>query len=95
MSHNIIYQTKPSDKKILEYEPDDSMIIIRLIGDLQNQLKTREMSFAQQYILQKGLNVFGQRGYEAAIKKVNQLHIRKGFKPLDVNELKREAEGEL
>ena len=38
--------------------------------------------FVQQYILQKGLLKFGNKGYKAAMKEAKQLHDRKCFAPI-------------
>jgi Reverse transcriptase (RNA-dependent DNA polymerase) len=46
-----------------------------------------QVSFAQQYVLQKGLTKFGQRGSEAVKKELEQLHRRNCFMPMDVSEL--------
>jgi hypothetical protein len=45
-------------------------------------------SFAQQYMLQKGLKVFGEKGHDASKKKINQLHKRTCFAALKVKEMK-------
>jgi hypothetical protein len=45
-------------------------------------------SFAQQYMLQKGLKVFGNKGHEASMKEIDQLHKRTCFAPLKVKEMK-------
>ena len=44
-------------------------------------------SFAQQYQLQKGLKLFGERGHKASASEMAQLHDRKCFQPLSVNTL--------
>ena len=44
-------------------------------------------SFAQQYILKKGLKVFGKRGHEASKKELDQLHRRNCFTPISVAKL--------
>jgi hypothetical protein len=45
-------------------------------------------SFAQKYILQKGLKVFGKKGHKASMKEIDQLHRRRCFAPLRVKEMK-------
>jgi hypothetical protein len=45
-------------------------------------------SFAQQYILQKGLKLFGKEGHKASKKEINQLHKRKCFAPIKVKDMK-------
>ena len=44
-------------------------------------------SFAQQYILQKGLKVFGDRGKKAAKSEIGQLHDRACFSPISIAQL--------
>jgi hypothetical protein len=41
-------------------------------------------SFAQQCMLQKGLKVFGNKGHEALIKEMDQLHKKTCFAPFKV-----------
>jgi hypothetical protein len=45
-------------------------------------------SFAQQYILQKGLKVFGKKGHDAWMKEINQLHRRTCSAPLRIKGIK-------
>jgi hypothetical protein len=45
-------------------------------------------SFPQQYMLQKRLKVFGNKGHEALMKEIDQLHKRTCFAPLKVKEMK-------
>jgi len=56
-------------------------------------------SYGQQYILQKGLKKFKERGSEAAIKELDQLHKQNCFTPVDVSSLtaaeKRKAQEAL
>ena len=44
-------------------------------------------AFAQQYILEKGLKIFGKRGQEAAQKEMDQLYKRNCFTPVSVSEM--------
>jgi hypothetical protein len=54
--HNIIIQTKTNkSQKSKEYSPSDAMLMVRLINDLNNEIVREGASFAQQYILTKGL----------------------------------------
>ena len=43
--------------------------------------------FGQQYQLSKGIKLFGDAGRDAAQAEIQQLHSRKCFKPISVNEL--------
>jgi hypothetical protein len=42
-------------------------------------------NFAQNYILQKGLKLFGEAGSKAAGKELDQLHSRNCFSPRDIS----------
>ena len=43
--------------------------------------------FAQQCMLEKGLQKFGKQGKEATVKEVRQVHDRKCFEPTSVSDL--------
>jgi hypothetical protein len=58
--HNLITQNKPDERK--EYSPSDAMLMVRLIYDLNTRVVREGASFAQQYLLNKGLKMFGQKG---------------------------------
>ena len=51
MCHNILHQVRPTQDEIKEYDPGDATIMARLIGDLNNAITRKGMSFAQQYLL--------------------------------------------
>ena len=59
----------------LEYDSEMSQVLGKIF------------SFVQTYTLNKGIKKFGDRGYEAAYKEVEQLHKRMVFEPIDVNTL--------
>jgi hypothetical protein len=80
--HNQISQTKPNESK--EYSPSDIMLMARLIDDLNIKIIEKGASFAQQYLLNKGIKVFGQRGRDASRKEIDQLHLRSCFAPISV-----------
>ena len=46
-------------------------------------------SHAQQYVLNKGLKIFGERGWQAAEKEITQLNMRNCFGPVSVKDLKQ------
>jgi hypothetical protein len=64
------------------------MLIARFIQDITKNVNEHGASFAQQYILQKGLKVFGNKGHGALKKEIDQLHKRTCFAPLKVKEMK-------
>jgi hypothetical protein len=83
--HNIIAQTNPNESK--EYNPSDAMLMAGLINDLNIKIIEKGASLAQQYLLNKGLKVFGQRGCHASMKEMDQLHHRSCFAPISVAEM--------
>ena len=69
------------------------------MDDINNRVTTRGASFAQQFLLHKGLKVFGEHGHEAATKEMDQLHRRNCFTPISVKDMtsteRRKAMGAL
>ena len=82
--HNLFQQTKPNASQSKEYSPSDAMLVARLINNLNNKVTREGTSFAQQYLLNKGLKVFGQKGREASKKEMDQLHCRSYFTPISI-----------
>jgi hypothetical protein len=56
--HNLITQNKPDEGQSKEYSPSDAMLMARLIYDLNTRVVREGASFAQQYLLNKGLKIF-------------------------------------
>jgi hypothetical protein len=56
----------------------------RLIYDLNTRVVREGVSFAQQYLLKKGLKIFGQKGRDASKKEMDQLHRRSCFTPKSI-----------
>jgi hypothetical protein len=86
--HNLVCQVKPEKEKIIEYRSCQAMLIARFIQDITMNVNQHGASFAQQYMLQKGLKVFGEKGHDASKKEIDQLHKRTCFAPLKVREMK-------
>jgi hypothetical protein len=86
--HNLVAQVKPDEEMIVEYGSNKAMLIARFIQDITMNANEHRASFTQQYILQKGLKVFGNKGHEAFMKEIDQLHKRTCFAPLKVKEMK-------
>jgi hypothetical protein len=84
--HNLFMQSTSDENKI-EYSETMAMVAARVIVEIQHRASTKGVSFAQQYLLKKGLQKFGERGEAAALKEMDQLHQRKCFSPLDVSKL--------
>jgi hypothetical protein len=86
--HNLVSQVKPTEKQTIEYGSNQAMLIARFIQDITRNVSECGASFAQQYILQKGLKVSGNKGHKALKKEIDQLHRRTCFVPLKVKEMK-------
>ena len=81
----------------MEYDTCHAMMVARLIDDIQKNMNMQGASFVQQYILQKGVKVFGDPGKQAAIREIDQLYQRNCFTPIrpsemSVNERKKAME---
>jgi hypothetical protein len=100
--HNIMlakHVTKGDNANTIEYTTDIAGVAARFIH-FQNELAMSDgHSFGQQYIVHKGLKIFGDRGRAAAKKEMAQLHDRQCFYPIDIAELtpteKRKAQESL
>jgi hypothetical protein len=86
--HNLVSQVKPREEQTIEYRPSQVMLIARFIQDITKNVNEHGVSFIQQYILQKGLKVFGNKVHKASKKEIQQLHKRTCFAPLKVKEMK-------
>jgi hypothetical protein len=82
--HNLVAQVPPNPRKDRSYTPQKAMVIARVMSDINSKATIHGASFAQQYIVQRGLKKFGQRGADAATKEMDQLHRRNCFTPIDV-----------
>ena len=72
--HNLIAQVHPNPNEDVEYKNTHAMLIARCMDDINNSVTTRGVSFAQQFLLHKGLKVFREHGHEAATKEMDQQH---------------------
>jgi hypothetical protein len=86
--HNLVAQVKPDEEMNIEYGSNEAMLIARFIQEITMNVNKHGASFSQQYMLQKGLMVFGNKGHKASMKEINQLHKRTCFAPLKVKEMK-------
>ena len=57
-----------------EYNPQLAMVIACYMTNINAKVTAQGATFSQQYILQKGLKKFEQRGTQAAFKELDQLH---------------------
>jgi hypothetical protein len=86
--HNLVAQVKPDEEMNIEYGSNEAMLIARFIQDITMNVNEHGASFAQQYMLQKGLKVFRNKGHKALMKEINQLRKRMCFEPLKVKDMK-------
>ena len=97
--HNLIAQVSPNPDLDREYAPQAAMIMARVMAEINAKATAEGASFGQQYILQKGLKKFGDRGMQGTMKELDQLHRRTCFSPIDISKLtpeeKRKAQEAL
>ena len=75
----------------LEYNVNLAQIIGQIMVDINGSVTRRGLdvleSFAQQYMLEKGLKKFGDKGEQATYKEVEQLHKRTCFTPVSIKDM--------
>jgi len=69
----------------LVYEGDEAYVLARMISEINLCTTVDGKNFAQQYMLKKGLEKFGDKGQDACTKELEQLHTRSCFQPIDVS----------
>ena len=63
----------------------DAMLkMARLFNDPNLKVNKEGLSFAQQYLFDKGIKAFGQKGRDAPIKEMDQLYYHSCFTPISV-----------
>jgi hypothetical protein len=60
--HNLVLQVKPDKEQTIEY--GSSQAIAQFIQEIAMNVNEHGASVTQQYILQKGLEVFRKRGHK-------------------------------
>jgi hypothetical protein len=80
--HNLFNQTILDSKKEVFYDEETAAIACEIMCEFYMRAYAEGVSFAQQYLLKKGLQKFGENGYNAANKEVDQLHKRNCFSPM-------------
>ena len=86
--HNLM--TSEKDVNSHKYEAEEAVVIGRIMEKLNKQITMKGFNFVQQYIVHKGLKVFGEKGKKAVYDEMNQLHTRNFFVPVSVNLLSAE-----
>jgi hypothetical protein len=94
LQHNLFVSGAQLANK-LEYSPQMALVAARFIDEIKMKVNQQGASFAQQYVLQKGLKQFGERGNQGARKEADQLHRRNCFRPVDVASLTRKRSTKL
>ena len=85
--HNLCFQ-QVGKTKTSSYMDTDALLIARCMTQIMDKCATkRGVQFLQQYYLNKGLKVFGDKGKTGVIKELDQMLKRKCFKPVSVKEL--------
>ena len=59
VKHNLPMQMTPESENHMEYDPNDALVVAQLITDIMMRASANGASFAQQYMLNKGLKKFG------------------------------------
>ena len=85
--HNLTAQVHPNPKEDVEYATSHALLLARYIDEISNRVSVHGACYAQQYMVHKGLKVFGEAGRAAATKEMDQLHRRNCFTPISVKDL--------
>jgi hypothetical protein len=88
--HNIMANSDSPDVKEIQYDPELAKVMARFIIEINEGATNHGASFAQNYILQKGLKKLGQAGSDAASKELDQLYTCHCFSPRDVSTMTAE-----
>ena len=90
MCHNIIVDD-PRLHETVEYNPNLEQVIANVMADINGNVTRRGMefvdTFTQQYIFQKGIKKFKERGKDATTTELEQLHKRTCFSPVDISKM--------
>ena len=70
-----------------EYTGTEAIVFVQYMIEMNNKSRTQGVSFVQQYLLRKGLKLFGDRGREATKAEIEQLHERECFAPMSIAEM--------
>ena len=82
--HNIITQSKKSE---IIYEDYEAMILCHIMQMISESVEGQETSLAQQYVLEKGLKIFKEKGEKSVHKEMKQLDDRTCYLPLMVQDM--------
>ena len=68
--HNIITQSKKSE---IIYENYEAMILCHIVQMISESVEGQGTSLVQQYVLEKDLKIFKEKGQKSAYKEMKQL----------------------
>eukprot|EP00980_Cylindrotheca_fusiformis_P025483 scaffold13833_cov71-Cylindrotheca_fusiformis.AAC.1 len=69
--HNLMSQSVDKESEIV-YNTSKASVIAHVMTELRGKVMQQGHCFGQQYIMQKGLKVFGDKGKKAATKEMDQ-----------------------
>ena len=78
--HNFCVNDIFGDRKA-EYSRKIGKVIARYIHHIRNEIVRKETTHTTQYMLKKGLKIFGKDGVKASKAELTQMHQRICFKP--------------
>ena len=97
--HNLFTHSATEYWGTVECSQEHALIAAMVMVEANARGSANGFSIAQQHLLKKGLKKFGDRGYQAAHKEMDQLHNRSCFAPIDISTLspteKRKAQEAL
>ena len=85
--HNFLTQVSPNPELDVECSTGEAVLLARFMQHLETFNLETGMCFGQQCLFDKGIKVFGERGWKGARKEVTQLHDRGVFHPRLVSEM--------
>ncbi len=87
MCHNLVAQVHPNPHEDVEYATDLTMTVTRVRNNINKKVTVKAASFLQQYILKKELEKISQKGHQATMSELDQLHRCSCFMPIPVKGL--------
>jgi tyrosyl-tRNA synthetase len=86
-----LQQSTPLNEIVEEYTIENARVITKVISLINlgviERRATQGNQFIQTFNLTKGLQNYGEKGKQAAMKEIQQLHERKVFEPISVDAL--------
>ena len=75
-----------------EYDAEEAVLVARIMAGINNYIMregapSEEKTFGQQYVIQKGIKMYGEDAINSAMKELDQLHRRQCFTPVSLKEM--------